>query len=437
MRKAIQFFLHGVWNIQIKGMPPLKAFGVRILRIISLTLNVFKNYQLQRSASALTYYTLLGIVPMLVLLLGVSRGFFFEDTLVTILLEKFSNQKELSQYLTEFAKATLTESKTGLVAGVSFAILIWSLIKILTQVEIAVNEMWEVKKTRSMMRKFSDYLAMMLFSPFLFLIANGLTLFLSAKIATLTQNSVFFQEISPAVFLLSNIFPYFLITALFTFLYIFMPNTRVGFKPALYAGLIASAAYQILQVIYVVFQVGVTRYNSIYGTFAAVPLFLTWVHLSWVILLMGAKMSFAFQNVDAYEFVTEGFKLSRRFETILSLRIVHYVIKAFLKEKFSPTPVKISHDLAIPLVLTQNIISQLVESKVLVEVKHEDEEFGVQPAVDPHQLTIKRVLDMIDTRGETIPMPRSHELEVILKSLEEFSSVIKRSKANMPLKDIE
>jgi membrane protein len=436
MKQIITFLTRDIWRIPLKGVPFFKAWWIRLLRIALLTRQVFIKAQLQQGASTLTYYTLLALVPVLVILLGVTRGFMQEKVLVEFLIERFSNQKEVIGQLIVFADAALEELKHGWIAGIGILVLLWSAIKILFHLEISLNTVWNVKKGRPIVRKFSDYLAMILFSPLLFLVANGLIFYLSTKIGTFKKEGFFFQEVGLFLFFLYNILPYFLTSFLFTFIYMFMPNTRVRFIPALYGGLIAGALYQIIQWIYLVFQINVTRYNAVYGTFAAFPLFLIWVHLSWLILLLGGKIAYAFQNVDAYEFVTEDFSLSHQFKTILSLRIAYLCIQNYCGEKPPPTEGEISNILSIPLILNRQLLSSMVEVGILSEVKRDEDEMGFAPALPLDTLTIKRIIDMIDRRGETIPLPPSREVEVIIKTLDEFKNLIERANANIPLKDI-
>lgn len=436
MNKIITFLTRDLWQIPLQSVSKFKAFWIRFLRVLVLTKQVIVTNQLQQGASSLTYYTLLGFVPMLVILIGVTRGFMQESLIIRFLISRFSNQKEIIEQLISFADNALVVLKSGLVAITGILILLWAAVKILLQLEITLNGLWNVKKGRPLIRKFSDYLAMILFSPLIFLIANGLIFYLSAKLSDWEKEAGVFKAIDPFLFFLYNILPYFLTLFLFTFIYIFMPNTKVRFKPALYGGLIAAALYQVIQLLYLLFQIGVTRYNAIYGTFAAIPLFLIWVHLSWVILLLGGKMAYAFQNVDAYEFMTENFTLSHRFKILLALRICHLVIRRYLDEQPPPSAVEISQTLSIPLALTTSILSHMVGVQLLAEVKKGEEESGYVPAHPVDTLTIKKVVDKIEEQGGTIPLPSSPEIEKMIKKLEELKSLIEKSDSNLLIRDI-
>lgn len=437
MQRLIKFLKKDIWQISTEELSKFKAFLVKSLRIILLTTQGFRKSQVQQGASSLTYYTLLCLVPVVAILLGIARGFSLEDTLQSWLMERFLNQKVVVDQIFSFAKASLEQTRGGLIAGLGLLILFWSAIKILLSIEFVMNEIWENKKPRTLARKFSDYLAMIVIAPVIILLSSAMTVYLSARVASLKQDTGIIEDLGPVVFPLLNFAPYLLTCALFTFFYIFMPNVNVRFKPAMYAGLIAGILYQLIQWAYLYFQIGVSSYNAIYGTFAAFPLFLIWLHLSWVIFLLGAKLTFAFQNFGAYEFITEDFSLSHRFKTILSLRITHLCVRHFIEGTPPPTQIFISNHLSIPLVLTHHLLTELVQGGVLNELQREqDEDPSYLPAISVEQLTIKRILDMIDEHGQSIPLPPTPEVVAILKNLEEFSALVERSDANVPLKNL-
>ena len=426
-----------IWHVKIETLPKWKAYWIRFLRILILTSQGFTKSQIQHGASGLTYYSLLAIVPIIALLIGIARGFLLEQTLESWLLQRFSEQSDVIKKIFHFANLSLEQAKGGVIATIGIALFLWASIKILLNIEFVMNQIWEVKKGRSIAKRFTDYLAMIVLAPIIIFLTSGLTGFLSATITALAQGTNILEHIAPLVLPLLSTVPFLLTCLLLTFLYIFMPNTRVRFLPALLAGVLTGIIYQLTQWIYLYFQIGVSRYNAIYGTFAALPLFLIWLHLSWVIVLLGAKVSFAFQNVDAYEFISEDVHLNHKFRTICSLRIAHLSIKQFCLGEPPPSIIEISNQLAIPLILTGQLIDQLVGAGVLSEVRREkDQEVSFQPARSVDKLTIKQVLDMINERGEAISLPPSHELTLILKSLEKFNTAVENSDGNLLLKDI-
>lgn len=436
LTNLMQFFKKEIWHVQISTLPKGKSLLYRFLRILILTSQGFTKSQIQQGASALTYYSLLAIVPIIALLIGIARGFLLEQTFESWMLVHFPEQGEAIKRIFTFANESLQKASGGVIAGIGVAILLWSAIKILLNIEFVMNQIWDVTEGRSLAKRFTDYLAVLFLAPIIILITSGVTGYLSALLATLSHKKLL-EPITTLLVPLLSVVSFLLTSLLFTFLYIFMPNTRVKFLPALLAGIFTAIAYQLLQWLYLYFQIGVASYNAIYGTFAALPLFLIWLNLSWTIILLGAKFCFAVQNVDAYEFISEDNHLSNKFRMICSLRIAHLCIRKFVAEEPPPTSLEISNHLSIPLHLAHQLIVQLTVAKVIVEVKREtDQEEAYVPARSVDRLTIKRVIDMIDEGGEAIPLPPSHEVVLILKSLEKFSVAVEKSDGNLLLKDI-
>lgn len=432
----LQNLKNEIWCVDLEPLSKGRAFWIRFARILILISQGFSKSQIQQGASSLTYYSLIAIVPIIALLIGIARGFNLEAALKKWIFGLFPEQKEIINKIFDFAGTSLETANQGLIAGIGILLLLWAGMKIFLYIEKVLNTIWEVEEGRSFARRFADYLAIMFLFPLVVLLASGISVYISAAFSEFMKSG-FLERVGPYFLFLLNLIPTFFTCMILTLLYIFMPDTRVRFLPALWAGIIAGLTYQIVQWLYLYFQIGATRYNAIYGTFAALPLFLVWIHLSWVIVLIGAKISFAFQNVNAFDFISEKSELSHRFKTIFYLRITHFCVKYFCEGKAPPSAIVISNKLSIPLPLVKTFLSQLIKAGVLSEVKKEKDQDSVyQPSRSVEQLTIKRVLDIISSSGEEIPLPPSHELDLILRSLEKFNLAIEASDGNILLKDI-
>jgi len=212
----------------------------------------------------------------------------------------------------------------------------------------------------------------------------------------------------------------------------------VSYKGGLIAGIIAGTIFQVLQKGYIYFQIGVAKYNAIYGSFAALPLFLIWLQLSWLIVLFGAELSFAADNEEKYEFEPDCLNVSLRFKRILALRIVELCVKNFCKEEKPLDTLSLAHKLGAPVRLVREVLFNLVEANVLSLIKQNDElEQYYQPAHDIEKLTIKKVMDLLDKQGnETIPLIKGMELEKISTKLESMDRLIADSSENTALKNL-
>ena len=268
----------------------------RALRVLIDAGRGFVEDDCYSKASALTFYSLLSIVPVLAVLFGIAKGFGFEQALEVEISQHFAEQRELTDKLIQFAYSWLQTVKGGLIAGVGAVALLWSVLSLLNNIEAALNAIWKTRIARPYSRKISDYLATMVICPIFFVTSSSITVFLNTQIAQSAQSNVLVEAVSPFLLLILKLFPFFLSWILFTFVYYFMPNTKVYLRSALIAGILAGTAFQIWQWLYIRFQIGASSYGAIYGSFAALPLFLVWLQISWLILLAGAEVAFELEN---------------------------------------------------------------------------------------------------------------------------------------------
>ncbi len=439
--RAIKFVAVDIWRIRLEDLPFGKSFLIKQLRIFLLTVRGFDEDKCFTRASSLTFYTLLSIVPVMAMLFGIAKGFGFEKILKNELSElvvKLPGQEEMLNKAIQYAESLLETTKGGVIAGIGLVLLFWSVIKVLSHIETSLNDIWEIKESRTWGRKFSDYLAVMLISPILILVSSSATVFITTQITQLTQQIKLLGVLSPLIFLSFKLIPYVLIWILFTIIYVLMPNTKVNLKAGLVAGIIAGTIFQIVQWGYISFQVGTARYNAIYGSFAALPLFLMWVQISWWVVLFGAELSFANQNVGTYEYEPDSNKVSPAFKKVLTLQIAHLLIKNFASGQKPLTDTEISAQLRAPIRLVHNILFDLVESRLVSETTTRvDKKFGYQPARDINTLTITSVIDAIEQNGtNSIPVVRNEEFEALSNAIQKFKDVMEASPANRLLKDI-
>jgi len=436
--KVIQFLKTDIWRIRERDFSRSKWFLIRQLRILILSLRGFADDRCQLRASALTFYSLLSLVPVVAMVFGIAKGFGFEKTLQRQLLEKLEVHGEVVTKVIGFAHALLESAKGGVIAGIGGVILFWAIIKVLSNIENSFNDIWGVKKPRSLGRKISDYLSLMLICPFLFVMSSTITVVITSQIKLIISKIELLGAVSPAILFILKLLPLVVLWILFAFIYIFMPNTKVNFRSGALAGIIAGTIYLIFQMAYITFQIGVAKYNAIYGSFAALPLFLIWLQVSWLIVLLGAEMAFAHQNVDTYDFEPDCLRVSQSFKKLLSLRIVHLLVKNFSSAQNPWNETQISKKLEIPIRLVRQILYELVESGVIAQIKvDEDRMVGYQPARNPETMTVKYVMDALEQHGtDDIPIAESEELKKLSECLKTFGDLIDKSPANRRLQDI-
>jgi len=438
LSRLLKFLKIDIWNIQSRHLSGKKSFFLRQLRLILLAAHGIRENRMQLRASALTYYTLLAIVPIMALGFAIAKGFGFESSLEQRLLVEFPGHEEVMTQVVSYAHNLLERTKGGMMAGIGIMILFWAAINVLSHLERSLNDIWNVKKSRSIWRKFSDYLTIMILSPALVILASSVTVYIKTQVVTIVNEVTLLGGLSPLIYLLFKLLPFFIIWMLFSLIYLLMPNTKVRFRSGLLAGFIAGALYQILQHTYINFQFLIAKYNAIYGSFAALPLFLIWLHLSWMIVFFGAEVSFAHQNINTFEFDQESRRISFEMKKLLALMISHLVVRRFAEAKKALTMAQMAENLEIPIRLVHRIVGNLTESNILTEVESsEPEEPAYQPAVDSNLLSMGYIVSALEKLGSSnIPILQNKDTAALSASLERFQETIDHSPDNLLLKDL-
>ncbi len=439
IQKTKDFFINGIWKIEAKKLPKFNKIVIKGLRTFTLAYRGFKEDKVSLRASALTFYSVLSVVPVMAMIFGVAKGFGFEEKLQLLLQESMSGQEDVANWLIDFSGNMLNNVQGGWIFGVGLIFLLWSVLQVLGNIENAFNSIWQVKRSRVFFRKFSDYFSIMLIAPILILLSSSAQVAIFEMVNKVTQEVTLIGYMGPLLFSLVKLIPYFLIWLLFTFIYMVMPNTKVKFASALFAGIIAGTTFQLLQWGYIHFQVGVSKYNAIYGSFAALPLFLVWLNISWVIVLFGAEVSFSAQNHHQYEYESDIKNLNIDTQNIITLYLMHLIIKNFEKGELPLSAQNISEQLKIPVRLVRHLLYELVDCRMLAETpsKHSKEP-AFLPARAIQYLTIFEVLDSLNKRGsdysfidESVP-----NLISIKKLLADAKLDFAEAKYNKPIKDI-
>ena len=436
--RIIRFVTHDMWRLPIDNLSRGRAFALRQLRVLYLAWRGFREDHLSIRASALTFYSILSAVPVFAILLGLARGFDFESTLQAQLFEKFPEHKEALTTIFTFATTALDQTKKGWVAGIGVIVLFWSVVKVLGSIEESFNDIWNIPRGRTLFRKIADYLAIVIICPMTLIISGSLTLFITTQITDYAEKLELVSAVSPALLFGLKFASLALVIVMFSFLYIVMPNTRVRIKPALIGGLVAGVAFQLMQIGYVHLQIGVSRYNAVYGSFAALPLLLIWLQLSWFIVLLGAELAYAVQNVDTFDYTVENYRLSTRSRRLLSLLLAKNVVKAFVAKLPAPSTHDLAKQTGMPFGLVQRLCNDFVEAGLFARViQSENADPGYQPARDINTLTVQSVIDSLESLGsDTLPAAPSSEIDELSVTLSQFESSISSHTSNKLLKDL-
>lgn len=397
---AKRFLTHDIWSMTNEDVKGIRRWLINALKAAYLSIRFFTAHRTMERASALTYYTLLAIVPAIALFLGLGRGFGLQSMVSYSLHQNLQGQEAIVNYISRFADAYLTQAKSSVVVGVGIVMLFYVVYSLINNVENVLNEIWQQKQGRSTLRKLTDYVSIIVLLPIVFTVITGGQIFLQTYIKTDLIH--YNHELSQSLLEMLRWVPYLLTILMLTFIYIVIPNCKVKFRNAFAAALIAGSAFMVFQWLYITGQIWVSKYNAIYGSFAALPLFLLWIQMAWIICLYGAELSYAAQNIQNYDFANESASLSRRDRDFLLVLVAAHVYRRFSIQAEAPTTEMIGQDLQLPSRLTGELVSQLADLGAIRE--------GVSPDVsmpnnwtigfDSDKFTIAALFDLLNTNGK-------------------------------------
>lgn len=436
LKKAILFVTYEIWRITGNEVSGIKELGINTIKTIILAGRSFQNENLQSRASALTYSTLLAIVPLLAVILGIAKGFGFQETVSKVLIDYFPGQENELIKAFEFGESYLAQAQGGVILGFGLILLLYTVIGLISNIENTFNDIWQIKKSRPLARKVTDYLALFLILPVLMTASSGMSIFASTLQNTILDEFVF---LTPVVDLTIKVAPFIIVSLVFAALYIFLPNTKVRFVPGLIAGIVAGLAFQSFQYIYISGQIWVSKYNAIYGSFAAIPLLLLWLQLSWLICLFGGSLAYSIQNVSKFNFERDSKNISRRYKDFVTILITTLIVKRFMKGDKPYTADELSEKYHIPIRVTTDALYLLTDLHIITEVIDMEDEWTIyyHPAIDVNQISVGFVLKQIDEYGsENFKIDTKHkfreEWNTILKTREDMLS----ANENILLKDL-
>jgi membrane protein len=431
------FIKEDVWLLHEQKLPLFKATLIKSLKIVILSVQGFSRDLCPLRASALTLYSILSIVPVIAMLFGIAKGFGFETMLEKRLLEQAPDQDTMVLQLISFAQNLLESTKGGLVAGIGIIVLFWTIINVIGNIEESFNFIWKIAKGRSLSRKFSDYLSLMLLAPVLLIASSSITVFLDTKINWLIRVIELPEFGTWLVIRALGLSPLVLMIALFTFTFIFMPNHKINYRAGIIAGIVTGVLYDLLQAAYLSLQIGVSSYNAIYGSFAALPLFVVWLQMGWMIVLFGCEVAFFLQNYEIYRNNNRFSDLSFSLKKVIALQITHLIIRNFIQLKKPLSAAEVATELVIPIAIIQPVLLNLIASHIIVEFKYleDDEDEVYQPAVDINILSIAYIIDSLEKCGQN-HLPDIDQERLFMEPVTSFTKLMETAEQNRLLKDI-
>lgn len=394
IREFIQYDLWRQPHISIHDTK--KRIWYRVLQTIILVSRGFKNKALVVSANSLSFSLLFAFVPMIAGVFAIARGFGFEHLLKEQLSTTFIAETNIVSIVTEWVERYLATTNDGLFIGLGLLVLFWSVYAFSSMLELSINNIWNVKHSRSFGRRLTNYMVVLLLVPVLIILTSGISIFLNSTVAM----SPVMQAIEPIRPMLWRMIPFVVASGIFTWIFYAIPNIKVRFVSAVIPGILMGVLFQLVQIFSVYLVVLFTRMSVVYGAFSAIPLILIWLHITCWLLLVGAELSFAIQNNELFAYEKDLQIISRRYKDYVMLYLLSTIISRFDK---GDTP-QTAHDMAkqnlLPIRLVQQLLNRLEETNVVRRVNMvQAEEDAYVPAMDTRLITVEMVIGRISSQG--------------------------------------
>ena len=429
--RIIHYITHDIWVKKEHEYRSRKArWAVRQAKVLLYTAQGFGEHDILVRSAALTFYTLMSLVPIAALVFGIAKGFGLETRLNEYLYTQFPQYQVVIDQVIDFADNMLRRTRGGLIASVGVVVLFWAVIKVFGNIESAFNHIWEVRRARSLPRKFSDYTTVIVVTPILWIVSMSIGLHIRQQLLHYTS--------TPVVNILLGAASTVMIWLMFAFIYLVMPNTKVRLRSALSGGVVAGSAFLVFQLIYIYIQSRLTSYNAIYGSFAAVPLFLIWMQNSWQIVLFGAELSFAYQNIGKFEYEKVSKEMSYSYRKKAMLAVMQQIVRHFVREDGAVSPETVAKDMNLPVRVVRDAVFDLEKTGLIAPVAGRNEkENRYIPARDIHSIRISDVVEAVETYGkESLDMQRSPEFDEIDEILGAMNRTLRESPQNVLLMNI-
>ena len=389
-KRLIQFLKVDIWQVQREDISPVRYLLYEVIKKVLLAVEYFTTKRMMDSAAALTYSTLLAIVPIMAVVFAIARGFGYNKYIETWFREALSSQPQVAEAIIGFVNSYLVHTKSGIFLGIGLLFMLWTVIMLISNIEKAFNDIWQVSTPRSIFRTITDYMAMFLLAPIIIVVTSGISIMMATFANGIGETLI----VGPTLRFFLRLLPYIIMSGVFIALYVFMPNTKVKIKSAIIPGILAGVAMQGLQLVYIHSQIWVTGYNAIYGSFAALPLFMLWVQISWTICLFGAEL--AYTN-----------DLSHRYRLLLSAYLMTLICRRFEEGKKPYTALELKLETNIPIRITHDLLENLTRVHLLSEMTNDEKgtEAVYQPAESTARLSVGMMIDRLEAEGKWKLMP--------------------------------
>jgi membrane protein len=423
-----------VWEVELSSLPRWKVWLTKLLRVLYVLTRDLLEGQLTLKAMSLVYTTLLALVPLLAVSFSVLKGFGVHNQIEPLLLNFLKPMGERGVEVTSRLIGFVDSVKAGVLGSVGFALLLYTVISLIQKIERACNDTWHVNRSRPLSQKFSDYLSVILIGPVLMFSALGITA--SVMSTAVVQKLVAIKVFGSLMELATKLVPYLLVIAAFTFVYIFVPNTRVRFRSALTGGLVAGVLWEASGWGFASFVVKSAKYTAIYSGFAILIMFMIWLYLSWLIVLVGASVAYYHQHPESVTAYRRELRLSNRMQEKLALLVMFLVGNNYYDNLPALTLEEFAQSFNVPTEALEPIMEALEGHGLLTQTASEPPTY--LPARPLDTTGLKDVLDAVRGANEMVDIkPQSESAELAVDQLvDHLDQATARALRGSTLKDL-
>ncbi len=439
MKQLLRLIDAKTWNPERVKENKIKYAVYKFLHLFIHALKGFNTDHCFLHTATLTYYSILSIVPIIAMGFAIAKGFGLDSYLLDIVNKPNLQNKEIWLKIMEFANTWLGRTKGGLVAGVSIFVLLYSILSMIQNIEYAFNDIWKIKKPRTLIKKLTDYTTIVLLFPLLLIVSFSVSIFIQSKISNaLNGHNILVKDFGILSTYLLELLPFILISIVFTFLYAIITNKKIPFRSVLYGGTFAGILFQLFQNFYIYYQIKLTSYNAVYGSFAAIPFFFIWMYYSWTIILLGAELAAYHENYTKYKIAAHHIELSFFEKKLYSVIIMYEIIKTFKRLGNTGSSMEsLTAAIEIPQKNIKEIIHYLRLANLVHEIRIDDKNIHFQPACDISHYTIENIAQILEHVAGNHYEEKTHyvfsikEHQLISEKIEAINNLAKDNADNL------
>ncbi len=392
IKRFIHFLQHDLWRIDLVHDSRLRAFGVETLRVTHLVLKGVKEDHCMLHASALTYATIMALAPFLIIVFSIANAIGYAAAKQRIEEAIVQLPEQLKAFILDLL-GTIEGISLAALGGITGVIFLYIVFKLLSGIEESFNQIWGVQTSRGIADKVRNYISVLVIAPALMLVA---------QVASGAMSTYFsgFEWMGPVIKIVLQLAPVVVLALAFVAVFIFLPNTKVQFKAALIGALTSATLAILLQVFLLMFGKAIFASDKykVYGSFAAIPVFLFWVHVNWTILLFGAELAFAIQNRKTYQEEQAAVRASMVSKLWVAFSTMREAVRIFEGPEAAFSSTEFARENNIPIRLMNEVVDVLVRARLLGVVASEGpENYALLQA--PEHVSAKKIYDLMLTDG--------------------------------------